>query len=184
MCALVETRPPNNKDFPMGASRKQAVELAPSIPTAIDKKPAASVAVTPSNAASLPKSPISINNDPQRRGQIPLEWLDLEALTQYVSVSRRTLTEWLYQEENPLPASRIDGKLFVRRSDFDRWMEAHPVEASVNLGRIVDEVMTDLQERERWASIFEKMGASGTSSSTITGSAKQSASAANRPPRR
>jgi hypothetical protein len=99
-------------------------------------------------AADFPSTPVSINNGPLRRGVIPLEWLDLKALTEYVSVSRRTLTEWLYREENPLPAFRIDGKVYVRRSDFDLWMEAHPVEGAVNVGKIVDDVLADLQENE------------------------------------
>jgi excisionase family DNA binding protein len=133
----------------MEAIRKNAIVEVPANnnSTAIPpKKPVASVpAKTP---ADFPSTPISINNAPLRRGVIPLEWLDLKALTEYVSVSRRTLTEWLYREENPLPAFRIDGKVYIRRSDFDRWMEAHPVEGLVNLGKIVDDVMADMQENE------------------------------------
>lgn len=68
------------------------------------KKPAASVLTT---APGFSNDTISINNGPLRRGVVPLEWLDLKALTQYVSVSRRTLTEWLLREENPLPAFRV-----------------------------------------------------------------------------
>jgi excisionase family DNA binding protein len=109
------------------------------------KKPAASVLTT---APGFSNDTISINNGPLRRGVVPLEWLDLKALTQYVSVSRRTLTEWLLREENPLPAFRVGGKMYVRRADFDRWMESHPVEGPVNLGKIVDDVMADLQESE------------------------------------
>lgn len=131
----------------MGVLRKHVVtsqsstaEIQPG-----QKKPAASV--RPSVAA-FPDNPISSNNGPLRRGVIPLEWLDLKALTQYVSVSRRTLTEWLLREENPLPAFRVGGKMYVRRADFDRWMESHPVEGPVNLGKIVDDVMADLQENE------------------------------------
>lgn len=133
----------------MGAARKNAiVEPSTTSPRGDQtKKPVASTPA-PSSAMEFPKPPISPDNGPLRRGVVPLEWFDLKALTEYVRVSRRTLTEWLYREENPLPAFRIDGKLFVRRGDFDRWMEAHPVEGPVNLGKIVDDVMADLQENE------------------------------------
>jgi excisionase family DNA binding protein len=128
---------PRNREVALNSS---TVEIQPG-----QKKPAASV--RPS-VADFPANPISINNGPLRRGVVPLEWLDLKALTQYVSVSRRTLTEWLLREENPLPAFRVGGKMYVRRADFDRWMESHPVEGPVNLGKIVDDVMADLQENE------------------------------------
>jgi excisionase family DNA binding protein len=134
----------------MGVLRKHEIEAQSStvdVP-AQHKKPVASVPSNSSDAAALPNSPISINNGPRRRGVIALEWLDLKALTQYVSVSRRTLTEWLLREENPLPAFRVGGKMYVRRVDFDRWMESHPVEGPVNLGKIVDDVMADLLENQ------------------------------------
>lgn len=131
----------------MGVLRKSEVALQ-SNTAEIEpgqKKPATSA--RPS-LADFPNTPNSINNGALRRGVIPLEWLDLKALTEYVSVSRRTLTEWLLREENPLPAFRVGGKMYVRRADFDRWMESHPVEGPVNLGKIVDDVMADLQESE------------------------------------
>ena len=128
---------PRNREVALNSS---TVEVQPG-----QKKPAASVRTS---VAAFPDHPISINNGTLRRGVVSLEWLDLKALTQYVSVSRRTLTEWLLRQEHPLPAFRVGGKMYVRRADFDRWMESHPVEGPVNLGKIVDDVMADLQENE------------------------------------
>jgi hypothetical protein len=35
------------------------------------------------------------------------EWLDLRALTQYASVSQRTIREWIHRSGNPLPAAQV-----------------------------------------------------------------------------
>jgi len=68
------------------------------------------------------------------------EWLDLKALTAYACVSERTLREWIHRDTNPLPASRVGTKLLVRRSSFDRWLEAHRL-TTVDVGCIVNEIM-------------------------------------------
>ena len=76
--------------------------------------------------------------------------MDLQALQLYACVSERTVRDWIRLDDNPLPATQVEkGKILIKRSRFDRWLEAHPfrpVEA-VDLGRIVDEVMKDLQQR-------------------------------------
>lgn len=68
------------------------------------------------------------------------EWMDLKSLQRYACVSERTLREWIHRDSNPLPASRIGTKLLVRRSSFDRWLEAYRLTA-VDVGCIVDEIM-------------------------------------------
>jgi excisionase family DNA binding protein len=68
------------------------------------------------------------------------EWLDLKALTGYACVSERTLREWIHRDSNPLPASRVGTKLLIRRSSFDRWLEAHRL-TSVDVGCIVNEIL-------------------------------------------
>ena len=68
------------------------------------------------------------------------EWLDLKTLTAYACVSERTLREWIHRDSNPLPASRVGTKLLVRRSSFDRWLEAHRL-TQVDVGCIVDEIL-------------------------------------------
>jgi excisionase family DNA binding protein len=68
------------------------------------------------------------------------EWLDLKALTGHACVSERTLREWIHRPVDPLPAARVGGKILVRRSAFDRWLEAHEVKY-VDVGCIVDELI-------------------------------------------
>jgi excisionase family DNA binding protein len=68
------------------------------------------------------------------------EWLDLKGLQRYACVSERTLRDWIHRPENPLPASRVGNKLLVRRSVFDRWLEAHQVKR-VDVGDMVEELV-------------------------------------------
>jgi hypothetical protein len=76
------------------------------------------------------------------------EWMDLKALQQYACLSERTLRDWIRLAVNPLPAVQVEkGKLLVKRSQFDRWLEAHPYRGGEgqDLGRLVDDVMKDLK---------------------------------------
>ncbi len=69
------------------------------------------------------------------------EWMDLKRLQQYACVSERTLREWIHRAVNPLPAVQVGGKILIRRSVFDRWLEAHRLKA-VDVGCIVDEMVS------------------------------------------
>ncbi len=60
----------------------------------------------------------------------PLDpYLPLTALANYAGVSVRTLRAYLEQSRDPLPCFRLPGgahgpgKILVRRSDWDRWVE-------------------------------------------------------------
>jgi excisionase family DNA binding protein len=72
------------------------------------------------------------------------EWLDLRALQAYAAVSNRTLREWIRRSSNPLPASQVGRKLLVRRRDFDRWIQAHRIQPVDRVGRVVNEVVSEL----------------------------------------
>ena len=54
-------------------------------------------------------------------------WLPLKALAEYAGLSRKTLLRLMAREENPLPHYRLTdtGKIVVRRSEFDAWMEQY-----------------------------------------------------------
>ena len=58
------------------------------------------------------------------------EWMDLQWLTQYATVSVRTLRAWIHSDIDPLPASRIGGKILVNRRTFDTWLQAHTLNAA------------------------------------------------------
>jgi excisionase family DNA binding protein len=77
---------------------------------------------------------------------VPLEWMDLKALTCYACVSERTLREWIHRPINPLPAVRVGTKILVRRSAFDTWLESHPLMPadSVDVEATVREILVDI----------------------------------------
>jgi len=81
----------------------------------------------------------------QQNAAEPKEWMDLQALTQYASVSERTLRGWIHRQVNPLPAVQVGAKLLVRRSVFDRWLESHRIE-TVDVGCIVDEMVSGVMD--------------------------------------
>jgi hypothetical protein len=87
-------------------------------------------------------------HDSNSQQPVTMEWLDLRGLTAYAAVSERTIREWIHLAQDPLPAVQVEkGKLLVKRTQFDRWLQAHPFRPaeSVDVGRIVDEVMNELK---------------------------------------
>jgi excisionase family DNA binding protein len=73
-------------------------------------------------------------------------WLSLRELTEYASVSERTLREWLHRSTDALPAVRVDGKILVRKSEFDAWLERHRIQpdAPIDVDGIVNAVLRDM----------------------------------------
>jgi excisionase family DNA binding protein len=74
-----------------------------------------------------------------------LDW-SLRELTEYASVSERTLREWLHRSTDALPAVRVDGKILVRKSEFDAWLERHRIQpdAPIDVDGIVNAVLRDM----------------------------------------
>ncbi len=72
-------------------------------------------------------------------------YLSLKALAGYSGLSVRSLRGFLSDPVRPLPAYRPGGKILVRRSEFDRWIQAFRYAPDVD--RIVDEVVTDLSRQ-------------------------------------
>jgi excisionase family DNA binding protein len=74
----------------------------------------------------------------------PPEWMSLATLTRYADVSERTLREWLHRAVNPLPASRVGGKILVARAKFDAWLAAQPLvpAEAVNVDAIAEEILS------------------------------------------
>jgi excisionase family DNA binding protein len=69
------------------------------------------------------------------------EWLDVRALTEYASVSVRTVRDWVHRPTNPLPAAQVGNKLLIRRTAFDEWLTAHRVQPPQGVSAIVNDVM-------------------------------------------
>lgn len=75
---------------------------------------------------------------------VEAEWLDIRALRQYVSISERTLREWIRRPVDPLPAVRIGSKILVSRRAFDEWLEAHRVRR-IDADTILNEMVAVLR---------------------------------------
>jgi hypothetical protein len=78
---------------------------------------------------------------------IEREWLSLRELTEYAAISERTLRLWMHRERNPLPAVQVEGKILVRRSVFDAWLERHRIRATqaVDVDAIVGDLLGKLR---------------------------------------
>jgi hypothetical protein len=76
-------------------------------------------------------------------GKTPREWLGLRDLVEYADVSERTLRSWIYSPVDPLPASKVSGKVLVRKSDFDAYLQRYRIKPldEVNVDSIVREVL-------------------------------------------
>jgi excisionase family DNA binding protein len=72
-------------------------------------------------------------------------WFSLRELTEYASVSERTLREWLHRSTDALPAVRVDGKILVRKSQFDDWLQRHRIQpdATVDVEGILNDLLKD-----------------------------------------
>jgi len=71
------------------------------------------------------------------------EWLGLRQVTEYASISERTLRSWIHSPAYPLPAVRVGGKILVKRSDLDAWLASHRVKplATLDLDAIVRDAL-------------------------------------------
>ena len=73
------------------------------------------------------------------------EYLDLQALAVYSSCSVRWLRARLTDRRSPLPHHRVEGKILVSRTDFDRWIsQFRTAQTPTEIETIVDGVMADL----------------------------------------
>lgn len=54
---------------------------------------------------------------------------------------------WLHREQDALPAVRIDGKILVRKSQFDEWLEHHRIQPAgvIDVDGIVSDVLRDVE---------------------------------------
>jgi hypothetical protein len=66
------------------------------------------------------------------------QYFDLKALSNYSSFAVPTLREYLRED---LPYYKKKGKIVVKRSDFDSWMEQFKVDRKQELDRIVEDAI-------------------------------------------
>jgi excisionase family DNA binding protein len=74
--------------------------------------------------------------------RLPLDpYLTLEALIGYSGLSRRTLQRHLSDARDPLPHFKPGGRILVKRSEFDQWMERHRASATGDVAGLVNAVL-------------------------------------------
>ena len=79
-------------------------------------------------------------------------YFDLQALATYSSCSVRWLRDRLVDRLRPLPHYRIEGKILVKREEFDHWLSSsHVVNSADGLSEIVDSVIAHMQPSKRSA---------------------------------
>ena len=72
-------------------------------------------------------------------------YLDLRALAAYSSCSVRWLRDRLADRSAPLPYHRVEGKILIRKEDFDEWISRfRTVQPPDELDVIVDGVLEDV----------------------------------------
>lgn len=88
---------------------------------------------------------------PKRDGT-ELGYFDLKALAAYSSCSIRWLRDRLVDRLHPLPHYRIEGKILVKREEFDRWLSiSRVVSPADGLDDLVDSVMAQVRPSKRVA---------------------------------
>jgi len=74
----------------------------------------------------------------------PLDpYMALTALSTYSSISKRKLRDFLKDPLHPLPCYRIDGKILVRRSEYDLWVRQFRKVGNSNVEKIVAEILSN-----------------------------------------
>ncbi len=67
--------------------------------------------------------PVQNQNAPEGMSIVRPRYFDLQALSVYSCCSVRWLRDRLIDKICPLPHHRVEGKILVKRDDFDTWMQ-------------------------------------------------------------
>lgn len=76
-------------------------------------------------------------------------YLSLRALAAYSSLSERLLRSFLSAAEHPLPHYRVGGRVLVKRSDFDAWIQVFRHSEDDEAETIAERILADLDARPR-----------------------------------
>ncbi len=69
-------------------------------------------------------------------------YYDLRGLEAYSSLARGTLRDYLKRD---LPHYKLRGKILVRKSEFDKWIEKYRLNKKRDIEDMVDGMMNDLE---------------------------------------
>ena len=68
---------------------------------------------------------------------------DLKSLSQHSCLGVPTLRDYI--RSGGLPHFKLKGKILVRLSEFNRWLESYRVDTTSDLNNIVDDVLESLK---------------------------------------
>jgi excisionase family DNA binding protein len=69
--------------------------------------------------------------------------LDLKGLSEHSSLGVPTLRDYL--RSGGLPYFKLRGKILIRLSEFDKWLESFRVDTKPELNNLVDDVLKSLK---------------------------------------
>ena len=70
-------------------------------------------------------------------------YFDLPGLARYCSLKVPTLRDHI--RSGNLPCFKVKGKILIKKSEFDHWLEAFRINKKKELDRLVDGVMDSLK---------------------------------------
>lgn len=70
------------------------------------------------------------------------QFFDLRGLSAYSSLSVSTLRDHI--RANGLPAYPVHGKILIKKSEFDKWIERYRVNKSQDLNVLADDVLKEI----------------------------------------
>ena len=69
-------------------------------------------------------------------------YFDLRGLSAYSAFGVATLRDYI--RSDGLPCFKVKGKILIKKSEFDRWIENYRINQSQDIDTLVDSVMSDL----------------------------------------
>ena len=73
------------------------------------------------------------------------QYLDLKKLSRYSCLAVPTLRDYL---KVGLPHYKLKGKVLVKRSEFDRWMQSFKIDQNQEIDQIVQDAMRGLSAKQ------------------------------------
>ena len=73
------------------------------------------------------------------------QFFDLKGLSVYSALAVSTLRDYI--RSGNLPCFKVKGKVLIKRSEFDGWIEGHRVSRKKDINGIVDEVIEGLKKQ-------------------------------------
>ena len=72
------------------------------------------------------------------------QYFDLRGLEAYSALKVPTLRDHI--RSDALPCFKVKGKILVKRSEFDNWLEGYRLNKKQDLNTVVDEVLSSLKK--------------------------------------